>query len=311
MFPSLAQTLPKGKMHRVGILSVGTDPDNPVVWDPFFEGMRALGYIEGKNVIYARAFANGNFDLLDSLVKEVIEQRVDVVVLTGGREIRGLLRAKTNIPAIMTASTDPVGEGLVASLARPGGNVTGFTLATPNLHQKFLELLTETIPNAKHIAAIASAPNPTPLVRDELESAAKILRVRISIVQLKERADIEPTLTRLKNEGVGGLIAPLDGLTNRYRHDLARAAEKARLPAIYAVREYVEAGGLMSYGPSWPDIRRGAADYVDRILKGAKASELPVQQPTRLELVLNLKTAKAIGITFPQTILVRADRIIE
>ena len=298
-------------LRRVGILSVGTDPANPVVWTPFFDGMRALGYAEGKNVEYVRAFGSGQWERLDPLVKELIERRVEVIVLTGGREVRGLQKANTTIPAVMTATTDPVGEGLVASLARPGGHVTGFTLAVPGLHQKFLELLTETVPAAKRFAAIASAPNPTPQVREELAQAAKILGVQISIAQLKERAEIEPLLERLKKEGVGGFVAPLDGFTNRYRRELAQAAEKARLPGIYAVREYVEAGGLMSYGPSWPDVRRRAAEYVDKILKGAKAADLPVQQPTRFELVLNLKAAKVLGITFPPTIMVRAEEVIK
>ena len=306
-----AQAPLKTKIHRVGVLSVGTDPANPVMWNPLFEGMRALGYVEGQNVVYVRAFAGGKWELLDSLVKELVDQRVEVVVVTGGREVRGLQRAGTTIPAVMTASTDPVGEGLVVTLARPGGNVTGFSLVTPGMHQKFLELLKETVPGLKHVAAIASAPNPTAQVRDELEHAARILGVRIGIAQFKERTDIEPTLTRLKKDGVGGLIVPLDGFTNRYRHELARAAETLKLPAIYAVREYVEAGGLMSYGPSWPEVRRRAAEYVDRIIKGAKAAELPVQQPTRLELVVNLKTAKAMGIEFPPTIMVRVDETIK
>jgi len=298
-------------MHRVGILSGGTDAANAGVWNPFFDGMRALGYIEGENVIYVRAFAGGKWELLDSLVKELIHQRVEVIVLTGGREVRGLQRAGTTIPAVMTASTDPVGEGLVISLARPGGNVTGFSLAIPGMHQKYLELLKEAVPGLKHVAAIASAPNPTAQVRDELDQAARILGVRVSIAQFKERTDIEPTLARLKNEGVNGLIAPIDGFTNRYRHELAAAAETLRLPGIYAVREYVEAGGLMSYGPRWAEVRQRAAEYVDRILKGAKAAELPIQQPTRFELVVNMRTAKALGIALPPTILVRVDDTIK
>jgi putative ABC transport system substrate-binding protein len=309
--PRFARAQAPTRVYRVGVLSIGTDPASPVVWVPFFDGMRALGYFEGKNVEYVRAYGSGRWDLLKPLVTELIDRRVDVIVLTGAREVHGLLQSTSAIPAFMTATIDPVGEGLVASLARPGGNVTGFTLAVPGLHQKFLELLTETVPSVKRIAAIASAPNPVPQVRDELFHAAKILGVSLTIAQFKERADIEPVLARLKKEGVGGLVAPLDGFTNRYRHELAHAAEQLRLPAIYSVREYVEAGGLMSYGPSWPDVRRRAADYVDRILKGARAADLPVQQPTRFELVLNLKAAKAIGLSFPSTIMVRAEAIIQ
>ena len=307
----IAQAQVPAKLHRVGVLSVGTDQTNAGVWVPFFDGMRALGYVEGKNVEYVRAFGGGDFNRLKPLVAELVAKRVDVIVVTGTREVRGLRAATSTIPAIMTATADPVGEGLVASLARPGGNVTGFTLAVPGMHQKFLELLTETVPSAKRIAAIASAPNPTSQVREELANAAKILGVDLTIAQFKERADIEPVLERLKKDRVGALVAPLDGFTNRYRHELAQVAERLRLPAIYAVREYVEAGGLMSYGPSWPDIRRRAAEYVDRILKGANPADLPVQQPTRFELVLNLKAAKALGLTFPPTITVRADAVIQ
>jgi putative ABC transport system substrate-binding protein len=211
----------------------------------------------------------------------------------------------------MTASTDPVGEGLIKSLAHPGGNVTGFTLATPGLHQKFLELLVETVPTAKRIAAVGSAPNPTAQVRQELEQAGRILGIQVSIAQLAERSDIEPTLARLKRDGVSGLVVPLDGFINRHRHEFARSVERLRLPAIYSVREFVEAGGLMSYGPSWPDIRRRAAEYVDRILKGAKPADLPVQQPTRFELAVNIKSAKAIGLAFPPAIMVRAEHVVQ
>jgi putative ABC transport system substrate-binding protein len=309
-FPLWARAQKPAKMHKVGILSTGTDPSRPVDWDPFVDAMRALGYIEGKNLVLIRAFAGGKTERLDSLVSDLVEKRVDVIVTTGMREIRALKPA-AGIPAIFTVVTDPVAEGIVQSLARPGGNATGFTLTTSGLHQKYVELLTESVPSAARIAVIVSAPNPTPPMRDELEAAARIRRVDMIISRIKDGADIEPLLARLKKEGVGGLIAPLDGVTNRYRNELARAAEKVGLPAIYAVREYVLAGGLMSYGPSWPDIRRRAADYVDRILKGAKPADLPVQQPTRFELVLNLKAAKALGLTFPPTVLVRADELIQ
>ena len=306
--PRFARAQKPAKVHRVGIFSIGADPKNPSSWNPFVEAMRQLGYVEGKNLVLVRAFGNGNFELLDPLMRELLAKRVDVIVLSGIREVRTAHNATATLPIVMTSmNSDPVGEGLVQSLARPGGNVTGFMFLVPGIYQKYVEILTEAVPSATRIASLTSPPNPPPLVRAELEAAAKARRVHLTIAQVKDPADIRPILVRLKKEGIGGLVVPLDGFTIRHRAELARAAEHVGLPAIYASRVSVDAGGLMSYGASAPELQRAGAAYVDRILQGANPGELPVQQPTRFELVVNRKAAKAIGLTLPPTVMVRAD----
>ena len=307
--PASAQK--SGKLHRVGILSIGTDPANPTAWDPFVDAMRKLGYEEGRNLTFVRAFGSGNFDRLEPLMRDLVDKRVDVVVLSGIREVQTARRATTTIPIVMTQMpSDPVAEGLVQSLARPGGNITGFMFLIPGIYQKYVELLTESVPSATRIATLTSPPNPPPLVRAELEAAAKSRRAHLTIVHVKELSEIEPALARLKKDGIGGLVVPLDGFTVRYRHELAQAAEKMKLPAIYADRRHIDAGGLMSYGTSTPDLMRAGAEYVDRILKGASPAELPIQRPTRFQLVVNLNAARALGLTLPSTIMVRADEVV-
>ena len=307
--PAGAQKL--AKMHRVGIFSIGADPADPGAWPAFIEAMRKRGYEEGKNLMLVRAFGSGDFDRLDPLMRDLIEKRVEVIILSGIREVRSARQATTKVPIVMTQMPlDPVAEGLVQSLARPGGNITGFMFLVPGMYQKYVEILTEAVPSATRIASLTSPPNPPALVQAELEAAAKLRRVQLTIAQIKDPAEIEPTLTRLKNAGVAGLVVPLDGFMIRHRAVLARAIEKMRLPAIYAARSHVDAGGLMAYGTSTPELMRFSAEYVDRILKGANPADLPVQQPTRFELVVNLKAAKTIDLALPSTIMVRADEVL-
>jgi putative ABC transport system substrate-binding protein len=309
--PPLALAQKSAREYRVGIFSIGTDPARPVAWHPLVDTLHKHGYAEGKNLVLIRAHGGGNFDLVEPLLQDLLAQRPDVIVLSGLREVHAARKKTTTIPIVMTQMpSDPVAEGLVESLARPGGNVTGFMFLIPGIYQKYVELITESVPSATRIATITSPPHPSPLVREELQAAAKIRRVHLTIAQVKDPAEIEPTLARLKKEGVGAMVAPLDGFTIRYRQELARAAANVKLPVIYSTRTHVDAGGLMSYGTSIPDLMRRGAEYVDRILKGAKPAELPVQQPTRFELVLNLKAATALGITFPPTIMVRAEEVI-
>ena len=299
------------KVHRVGILSIGADPADRNQWISFIDAMRKLGYEEGKNLVLLRGFGNGNFDLLDPIMREMMNKGVDLIILSGIREVRTARHATATIPIVMTQMpSDPVAEGLIQSLARPGGNVTGFMFLIPGMYQKYVEILVETLPRATRIATLTSPPNPPPLVQSELEAAARSKGVKLDIAHVKDADDLEPALTRLKKDGVGGLIVPLDGFMVRHRRELARALEKLRLPAIYASRAHVDAGGLMAYGTSASDLQRRGAEYVDRILKGANPAELPVQQPTRFELVVNLRAAKAIGLALPPTIMVRADEVL-
>jgi putative ABC transport system substrate-binding protein len=308
--PALAQAAPKARVYRVGIFSIGSDPARPVAWDPFVDAMRRLGYVEGKNLVLVRAHGNGNFDLLEALMRELLSKRVDIIVVSGLREAHAAKRATATIPIVITQMpSNPVAEGLVASLTRPGGNVTGFMFLVPGIYQTYVELLTEAVPSAVRIATITSPPNPTAVVREELLSAAKSRRVQLTLAHVNDPAAIAATLARLKQDGVGGLIVPLDEFTVRYRHEFVDAVEKVRLPAIYATRSHVDAGGLMSYGTTVSDLVIRGADYVDRILRGTSPGNLPVQQPTRLKLVVNLKAAKAVGLVLPSTIMARADEV--
>ena len=299
------------KLHRVGIVSIGTDPKQPTRWPPFFDAMRALGYVEGKNLIVTRGYGDGKFENLPGLIKTVVDAKADVIVVTGNREVLGLRKANVSIPSVMTFVDDPVAAGFVASLARPGGSLTGLTNLIPGLGQKYVELLREMLPSAKRFAVIASPPAPTPHMRREFEEAAKTLGVTLSVVHVKSPEEYDAALAGARKSGASGIIATMDGETFRHRHRLTELAIKHRLPGVYGDDGYVQDGGLMSYSASFADRLRQAAVYVDKILKGAKPGDLPIEQPRRLELVINLKTAKALGLTIPPSIRLRADRLIE
>jgi putative ABC transport system substrate-binding protein len=211
----------------------------------------------------------------------------------------------------MTFAADPVGQGLITSLARPGGNVTGLTNLVPGLRQKYVELLKELVPSALRFGVIASPLAPVPENLRELEAAAKVLGLSLSFLPVHGLDEFDAALTRARKDGVTGIIATADPLTMQHRRELVRLVRKHRLPAIYWTREYVEVGGLMTYSANLVSLRRRAAIYVDKILKGARPADLPVEQPTESELVINLTTAKALGLTIPQSLLIRADQVIE
>jgi putative ABC transport system substrate-binding protein len=267
--PPAAETQQAGKVYRVGIVSVGTDPQGPAVWAPFLGAMRGLGYVEGKNLVVEGAFAAGQSDRLPALLAELGRKGVDVIVTSGTRETLAAKQATLTTPIVMTyVPTDPVAAGLVVSLARPGGNITGLTLLTPSLSQKYVELLKETVPGAQRFAVVASLPNPIPADRQGMEAAEKTLGMSLTIAHVRSAGDLEPTLGRLKQEQVGGIICPIDAVTLRHRRDIVRLTAMHQMPAIYGVRDYVETGGLMAYGASLPDLRRRAAAYVNKILNG-------------------------------------------
>jgi putative ABC transport system substrate-binding protein len=273
--------------------------------------MRELNYVEGRNLVMKRAAAGGRPERLAGLADDLVRTPVDVIVTTSWRETQAAMHATSTIPIVMTFAPDPVGQGLVMSLARPGGNVTGLTNLVPGLRQKYVELLRELLPSASRFGVIGS---PLSLVPDnlrELEGAAKVLGVSLSLLPVHGPDEFETALTRARKDGVTGIIAIADVVTLQHRRELVRTMLKHRLPAIYWTREYVETGGLMAYSANLVNLRRRAAIYVDKILKGAKPADLPVEQPTEFELVINLKTAKALRLTIPQSLLVRADAIIE
>ena len=310
--PFVIEAQQAGMVYQVGLLTLGSDPTRSGFWQKFLEAMRELNYVEGRNLIVRRAFADGRGDRLPGLVADLVRAKVDVIVTTSTQETAAAKRASSTIPIVMTVAPDPVEQGLVASLARPGGNVTGLTSMAPGASQKFVELLRETVPSASRFAVVAAGPNAPPHeIRRELQTAAHQVGVTLSFTEIKSADDFDPVLARAKKDGAGGIIAPLGAFTYTHRAKLVQLALKHRLPGIYWARDYVDEGGLMSYGASFDDVGRRAAYFVDRILKGAKPADLPVEQPTKFELVINLKTAKALGLTIPQSVLLRAGEVIE
>jgi len=299
-----------GKVYRVGYVTLGSQPTQSGLWRSFLDAMRELNYVEGRNLVVRLAFAEGRPERLPSLIADLMEAKVDVIVTTSTQETMAAKRASTTIPIVMTVAPDPVEQGLVASLARPGGNVTGLTSMAPGTSQKLVELLREAVPLASRFAVVGT-PGSSPEIRRELQAAAQRVRVTLSFIEIQSPDDFDSALSRAKKDGAGGIIAPLGAFTYTYRAKLVQLALKHRLPGIYWVRDYVEAGGLMSYGANFGDVGRRAAYFVDRILRGTKPADLPVEQPTTFELVINLKTAKALGLTIPQTLLLRADEVIQ
>jgi ABC-type uncharacterized transport system substrate-binding protein len=294
------------RVYRVGLVSLGGDP---IWWQPVLDAIRELGYVEGRNLAVKRAFAKGHPEDLHRLVTELTRSGIDVAVTTATRETKAVQQAAPTIPIVMLLVPDPVAEGFVKTLARPGGNITGLTNVAPGITQKCVELLREAIPTASRFAVILGGVL-GPEIRSELEGAGKRLGIELSIVTIRGQ-DANAVLARAKTEGASGIIAPPDYLTFINRKGFAEAALKHRLPGCYWTREYVEAGGLLTYSADTTEFRRRAATFVDKILKGAKPAEIPVEQPTRFELIINLKTAKTLGLTIPPSLLARADQVIE
>ena len=278
----------------------------------FLEGLRDLGYIDGQSVtVYYRA-AGGNLELLPDLAAELVDLNVDVIVASGFQAVQATKQATKTVPIVMIAAVDPVATGLVASLARPGGNVTGLTMTHPETGGKRLELLKEVSPRASRIAVLSNRDNPATAAEwREIEAAARGLGVALQLFDVKQAQDLLNALSEMTLRRPGALLIVLDTIIAPYRQLIAEFAVKNRVPSILALRDYAEGGGLLSYGPSLPELYRRAAGYVDRLLKGTRPSDLPVERPTKLELVINLKTAKALGLTVPPTLIVRADEVIE
>ncbi len=306
--PFAAGAQPAGKVYTVGLVSLGGDP---LWWQPVMDGLRELGYVEGQNLAVKRAFARGHADQLRRLVTDMARAGIDVAMTTSTRETSAVHQAAPTTPIVMLLVVDPVAEGFVKSLARPGGNITGLTNIVPGLAQKYVELLRQAIPSGSRFAVIVGEKGPAPDIRHELDSAAKKLAIELSIARISGRDDVDAALAHAKAEGASGLIAPPDYVTFIHRKQLAETALKYRLPGCYWARAYVEAGGLLTYSGDTSEFRRHSATFVDKILKGARPADLPVEQPTKFELVINLKTAKVLGLTIPPSLLARADQVIE
>jgi ABC-type uncharacterized transport system substrate-binding protein len=300
------------KLWRIGYLSGGTRDTDDTPPASLRQALQELGYSEGKNVIYASRWAEGRRDELPQLAAELVALRVDLIITFGSPAAAAAKEASSTIPIVMAVSGDPEGVGLVASLARPGGNVTGITDNATALSAKRLELLKEAVPSASRIAVLWNAKDQAMTLRyREIDRAARVLGVSVQPHGVREPDDFDHAFAAMDRERPDALFMVTDSLTNLNRKRVLDFVEMHHLPAMYEYASLVREGGLISYGPSFDDMFRRAAVYVDKILKGARPSELPVEQPTRYYLVVNLKTAKALGLTISQSLQLRADEVIQ
>jgi putative ABC transport system substrate-binding protein len=310
--PLAAEAQQPGKVHRIGYLSSGSSTVTPHVIEAFREGLRELGWVEGQNIVIDYRSAEYRYDRLPDLAAELVRLKVDIIVAPATPAATAAKNATGTIPIVMIGVGDPVGTGFIASLARPGGNVTGSSYFVGlEIYSKQLELLKETVPKVRRVAILSNSTNPAhPLWMRDIKGAGRSLGVQLQFLEARGPTEFDGAFAAMAKERAGALLIVADGMFMLHRTRLADLAAKSRLPSL-GYRELVEAGGLMSYGPSLPDLWRRAATFVDKILKGAKPGDLPVEQPTKFELVINLKTAKALGLTIPQTLLLRADQVIQ
>jgi putative ABC transport system substrate-binding protein len=309
-----AAAQPSEKVHRVGYLNPGSssDPLRQRRLEALRQGLRELGYVEGQNIALEPRWAEGKYDRYPALAADLVHSKVDVIVAWSGQATKAAQEATRTIPIVMSLVNDPVGSGLVASLARPGGNVTGTTITAPDVVGKRLELLKEVVPKVSRVAVLQHPDNPaSALMVREAEAAARALGVQLQILGVRNPAEIDSAFVAMTRERAGALLPLSDALFDNQQRQMLELTAKRRLPTIMGTRQYAEAGGLMAYGADFLDLERRAATYVDKILKGAKPADLPVEQPTKFDLVINLKTAKALGLTIPHTLLQRADQVIQ
>jgi putative ABC transport system substrate-binding protein len=311
-WPFAARAQQGGKMRAIGYLSAGTPLTLVDATAAFTDALRELGWVEGKNVAFERRYAENRLERLAESAEELVHLNVDVIVAEGTLAPLAAKRATSSIPIVMTVAGDPLGSGLVASLARPGGNVTGMSLMAPDLGGKRLELLKELLPRLARVAVLWNATNPyAALVYKETQAAGRTMGIEVQSLEVRSADDFDSAFEAVRQQHSDALITVEDPLTGAYQKRIVDFAAIDRLPSLYGFRENVLAGGLISYGANFADLFRRAAGYVDKILKGAKPADLPVQQPTKFELVINLKTAKVLGINVPPTLLARADEVIE
>ncbi len=302
-----------GKVARIGFLGARSASDTSPQLDAFRQRLRELGWVEGQNIVIESRYADGRYERFSDLAAELVRLKPDVIFAHATAAAQAAQRATTTIPIVFTAVGDPVGSGLVASLARPGGNITGLAFyAGLEIAGKQLHLLKEVVPKVSKVAVLWNSSNPASAgaVR-ETEVAARSLGVQLQLLQARSPNEFDSAFAAMTRGRAGALMVIVDPMFNLHRRRLADLAAKGRLPAMYGVADHVEAGGLLAYAPNFNDLFRRAATYVDKILKGTKPADLPVEQPTKFELVINLKTAKALGLTIPQSVLLRADEVIQ
>jgi len=307
-----AEAQQSGKVSRIGFLAGASASFNSAQIKVFLQGLRELGYVEGKNMVIEYRYADGKLDRLPDLAADLVRLKVDVIVTNSAPGVLAAKKVTKTIPIIFLSAADPIGSGLVDSLARPGGNVTGSTTLGPELAGKRLELLKEAFPKVSRVAVLWNPANPAHTQeRRETEVAAQGLGVQLQSVEVRSVNDFDNAFSAITNEHAQVLLTTPDPLNNSQDKRIIEFATKNRLPAMYANPEFVDRGGLMSYGPSYADMYRRTATYVDKILKGAKPADLPVEQPTKFEFIINLIAAKQIGLTIPPTVLARADKVIK
>ena len=310
--PVAAHAQPATKVYRVGLLGGTPTTAEPRLWEGFFQELRERGYVEGRNVVFDGRWYGNHTEQLPTLAAELVRLKVDVIVAGAAPAPEAAHRATSTIPIVMAYHPDPVGVGLVSSLAKPGKNVTGMSVDAPELIGKQLQLLKEAVPGISRVAVLSNPALPSnALVLKEAEVAARSLKVQLQVLQVRTPSDLAPAFSAMTKDRAGGFIVLGGSIFFADRTRIAELAAQSQLPSVYVLKQFAEVGGLMAYGPSIRDSLRRAATYVDRILKGAKPGDLPIEQPTKFELVINLKTAKALGLTVPPSLLARADQVIE
>jgi len=308
--PAVARAQQLAGVHRLGNLSLRSGPDETD--EAFIQGLRELGHVEGRSIAIEYRWAGGKAERLPEMAAELVRQKVELIVAQGTLASEAAKRATASIPIVFVGVGDPVGSGLVASLSRPGGNVTGFTILSTDLAGKRLQILRELLPRADRVALLVHRPaSPTPLLIREMRAASQKLGIQITAQEIDAAVDLPSAFAAMKRERAQALVVQQNPITTENARRIAELAAQHRLPAIYYRRDFVEAGGLMSYGANAGVIYRRAATYVDKILKGAKPADLPVEQPTKFEFIINLKAAKALGLPIPPALLVRADEVIQ
>ena len=310
-WPLAARAQQSAKLPTIGFLVSGTPSSHGPWVAGFVQRLRELGWIEGRTIAIEYRWAEGRTDRAAEIAAEFVRRNVDVIVTSATAVIVAAMQATSVIPIVFAAAGDPVGTGLVASLARPGGNVTGLSIQQTDLAAKRLELLREVVPGLRRLAILANVGGPA-VVLDmrEVEAAARTLGLEVIASEVRRGEDIVPAFEAL-NGRADALYVCIDPLMNTHRVRINTLALAARLPTMHIFRESVEAGGLMSYGANLPDLFRRAAEFIDKILRGVKPGDIPVEQPTKFDFIINLTTAKALGLTIPETLLVRADEVIE
>jgi putative ABC transport system substrate-binding protein len=310
VWPLVARAQQAGKKYVVGRFGAGSAAE-PII-NVLTEALRELGWVEGENVVFERRFAENQLERLPEMAADLVRLKVDVIVAGGTLAPLAAKRATSTIPIVMSVAGDPLGSGLVDSLARPGGNVTGTSLMAPDLGGKRLELLKELLPRLARVAVLWNAANPySANVFKETQGPGRTLGIEVQSLEVRGPDDLDGAFEAARKQRPDAMITVEDPLTITYRKRIADFQTGQQLPSLSGLREFVAAGGLISYGANLVDLTRRTAGYVDKILKGAKPADLPVQQPTKFELVINLKTAKALGITIPPSLLARADEVIE